>query len=498
VLPEQQALVALDAAMDQTKLTSPSRSNYRGYLRRLYRFALQEGLDLSDNADQSLWPSAPSNDGVSRRAQVAYDRFVRWAIGRSVWPTNVRAKDVLDWSLHEKSQSNQHWRKDYERLQAAWNASTGKGTLPGIEFLPLPPKLNGKYALPLEQWPGHLLHEWQRMCNDASVPLRKGGMRPWRDVTRQLYESRLTLFLGWFGSQGSATDVSGETWASLLSADRCRDYLNWLVVRSGKKCLNPSHTAFLRMVRGFHRFLLGSPHTTIDQFKDLCARCEVEGRDKASRMVRYSTLLQAWQDLLGRVMKAMRSGRSGSDAATLASRQVNVLILGLLATRALRRLNIVTIRLGTNLVRTEDGFVLRFTGDEMKGHRRFETTVPDELTPILEDYLRRGYRALSGRQPADGDLLLLSRNGTPFELGSLGQKVKRLTKRLIGKRVNPHLFRHIVATHAAQVWKMTPTELAAFLDHKSVLTVMKYYEVTSPTQAARRMDELRPNGDSTA
>ena len=43
----------------------------------------------------------------------------------------------------------------------------------------------------------------------------------------------------------------------------------------------------------------------------------------------------------------------------------------------------------------------------------------------------------------------------------------------------------------ARVRKMTPTELAAFLAHRSVLTVMKYYEMTSPARAAERFDVLR-------
>ena len=38
---------------------------------------------------------------------------------------------------------------------------------------------------------------------------------------------------------------------------------------------------------------------------------------------------------------------------------------------------------------------------------------------------------------------------------------------------------------------MTPTELAAFLAHKSVTTLMKFYEVTNPTKAAERLDTFR-------
>jgi hypothetical protein len=113
------------------------------------------------------------------------------------------------------------------------------------------------------------------MCRDASAPLRKGGMRPWRAITKQHYEKSLSKFLGWYLIELTGADLNGEEWASLLSPKHCQAFVNWLVVRSGNDYLNPSHTAFLRTVRGFHRFLLGSDEDTIEAFNELTQRCEV-------------------------------------------------------------------------------------------------------------------------------------------------------------------------------------------------------------------------------
>ncbi len=162
----------------------------------------------------------------------------------------------------------------------------------------------------------------------------------------------------------------------------------------------------------------------------------------------------------------MRVGkRSGYERIRLAQQQVDVIIFGLLVTRALRGANIRGIRIGTNLVAMENGFDLRFSSSEMKGHRKFVTSCPDELVPIIKHYLRHGFKALTGRPAGDGDILLANRRGKPFDRNSFSSKVGRMSQRLIGKPINAHLFRHIVATHAAQVWKLTPTELAAFLAH---------------------------------
>ena len=305
-------------------------------------------------------------------------------------------------------------------------------------------------------------------------------------MTKKYYEARLCLFLGWFATIDSRKIEESDRWAELLSADNCRDYLNWLVSRSGNGHLNPGHPAFLRMVRGLHRFLLGSSSTTIDEFNDLAKRCDVVGRDKSARMVPYADLERGLRTALEAVTKK-REGVVGKSKASL---QVDVIILGLLTTRGLRSLNIREIRIGCNLVETADGFLLRYSEAEMKGHRAFETTIPAEIAQIIKDYLRTGYAKLANRPACEGDHLLLTSAGRPLG-GGFGQRVRRIAQKYIGKRLHPHIFRHIIATHAAQCLKLTPTELAAFLAHRSPMTVMKFYEVTSPSLAAMRFDDLR-------
>jgi site-specific recombinase XerD len=491
VIPLQHALVILDAAMAQKDLRPQSRCNYRSYLRTLYKVLEQEGIDIADDAGGRFWPEAPSR--IPRRAQVAYDRFVKWAIGRNVWPMTVSGNHLLEWSRHEKAKSNAHWRKDYERLQVAWQALAADGKLRDLVFAPLPAKLNAAYAIAVENWPEHLREEWKRMCCDATAPLRKGGMRAWREVTHNQNERRLSQLLGWYQIHDPAAVLTDQTWATLLTAGNCQDYINWLVLRNGKATLNPSHTAFLRMIRGLHRFLLGSEQSVIDEFHEIAKRCDVEERDKADRMVPYPALQSAYEGMLAEVMTEMKKNAKASqaDRKRIASMQVDLLILGLLVGRAPRSANIIGIRIDRNLVVTDGGYDLRFLSSEMKGHRKFETSLPAELVPIVEDYLRVGYRAVTGKMPATGDLLMVNSEGRPFERTAFSSKVIRMSLRLLGKPVNAHLYRHIVATHAAQVWKLTPTELAAFLAHRSPQTCMKFYEVTNPTLAAAKVDDLR-------
>lgn len=491
LVPEQNALVLLDAAMAKKELSSQSRSNYRFYIRRIYRLGDGSGRLVLDDAD-AFWPPVPEDDGVPRRAQVAYQRFVKWAIGRQLWPATVAARDPVAWACGEKADGNAHWRKDYERLRIAWGHLVAAEKLHPLSFAPLPASVTTKYAISTQDWPRHLRDEWQRMVRNASAPLRDGGMRPWRETTRLLYESRLALILGWFVATHPGVGLGDATWATLLSPENCKAYINWLAARAGEDVLNPGHTAILRSIRGLHRFLLGSDPAVVKAFVDLARRCEVEERDKAVRIVPYPTLEAALAKLLARHAEATKTVphklRSPSKLATL---QVNAVLWGLLVCRALRQRNIRQLRVGKNLVETDDGYQLRFEAREMKGHRTFTTTCPSELVPVIRDYLRNGYRTLAGRNPRDGDVLLLTRRGTPFNCRSVGLRVSSLNERLVGKRLGPHIFRHIAATYLAQVRHLTPTELAAFLAHRSPATLMGSYEITSPTKAAARVDEQR-------
>jgi len=402
VIPLQHALVILDAAMFHKDLRPQSRSNYRNYVRNLYKVLEAEGISIEDEAGGRFWPEAPPD--VPRRSQVAYERFVKWAIGRGIWPLTASAANTLEWSQAEKAKSNQHWRKDYGRLQDAWKALATNGKLRDLEFAPLPPKLNAAYAIQVGSWPEHLRDEWKRMCRDATAPLRKGGMRPWREITRKQNETRLALLLGWYQLQHPTDSLTDQTWPTLLTAENCQAYINWLVSRNGKATLNPSHTAFLRMVRGMHRFLLGSEQSVIDEFHELAKRCEVEERDKAIRMVPYETIEAGLQKLLEEVTTMIKKS-SKADAVErkrIASKQVDAIVFGLLVGRTLRSANIIGICIDQNLVATDAGFDLRFAAAEMKGHRKFETSLPAELVQIVHDFLRNGYRWLSGASPGPG------------------------------------------------------------------------------------------------
>lgn len=491
VRPLNEALVSLDAALAKQDLCTQSKCNYRTYLRRLYKETTELHHEIAGNGNGRAWPDFPETVDVPRRVNIAYRHFVVWAIGRGLSPAATRGQDLIDWALGRRQCGSKHWRTDYRRLTEAWRELAFVDLLPKPAFEPLPTLRPPAYALKLPEWPPYLREQWEAMVMEASAPLRRGGMRAWRQISREAYQGKLERYLGWFTRAHPGYDLRHETWNTLLSPDRCRAYVNWLVQQSPNDYINPGHTALLRAIRGFHRFLLGSERSVIEEFNDLLRRVEVQQRDKAARMAPHPVLVHALRDTIDAVSGSARNcPRDGAGRRKLAVRQADTIIFGLLVLRGLRSRNIRDARIHTNLRQTEDGFRLCYSGSEMKGHRAYEVNVPEPLVPVIADYLLYGYQTLTGKKPFQGDSFLVTQKGRPLMKGTFAARVRRITRRAVGRELHPHIFRHVLATHAAQVLRLTPPELAALLGHRSVQTVMRYYEVTSPDLAAGRLDDV--------
>ncbi|HUU95275.1 MAG TPA: hypothetical protein VM487_06025 [Phycisphaerae bacterium] len=100
VMAEQRALLLLEAAMEETELRSQSRSNYRCYIRRIYRIRDPRGVPVVSDDAEGLWPSVPAASGTPSRAVAAYQRFIKWAVGHDIWPRNVEPDDLVQWALN--------------------------------------------------------------------------------------------------------------------------------------------------------------------------------------------------------------------------------------------------------------------------------------------------------------------------------------------------------------------------------------------------------------
>lgn len=202
-------------------------------------------------------------------------------------------------------------------------------------------------------------------------------------------------------------------------------------------------------------------------------------RTKSDHLVPQATLLA-----LGRRLMADAESRREGAASRRAVRYRDGLMIALLAARPLRRRNFTAIQIGRNLVRSGAGYVLLFGAEETKTGAPLEFLFPAILVAELKRYLDH-YRPVlvgqadTGRRPRGrgpaANQLWVSREGSAMSEAGVYDRIVKLTAAGVGRRLNPHQFRHCAATSTAL---QDPTHLdinKSILGHTTIATSERYY-----------------------
>lgn len=168
------------------------------------------------------------------------------------------------------------------------------------------------------------------------------------------------------------------------------------------------------------------------------------------------------------------------------------LLLALLSICALRRKNISELWLGRNLVRQGTSYKVHFAAEEMKGRRRFEFVVPERLVAPLEEYLNTHRPVLAqrykGGEPSQA--LFLTQFGTALSGGHVHYRATLRTRNAFGVGINPHTFRHMLATKLATTTPEAATDAMRALGHASPETTERFYNLATMETAAERFQAM--------
>ncbi len=210
--------------------------------------------------------------------------------------------------------------------------------------------------------------------------------------------------------------------------------------------------------------------------------------------------LQAADDVLKLGLDLMHAAehdrfRTSLDRATLFR---DGLLLALVVSRPLRRANITAIEIGTQLRRRGEHWWLAFEGAAMKGNRRFECSVPEDLTPKLDRYVEVHRPVLidcTRKALAPTKALWISKQGTPMTASAIAYQIKARTEEEFGKPISPHAFRRIYATDIATVDPAHATDIGLGLAHAAMKTSERYYNMAKMVNAGNKhqatIEELR-------
>lgn len=115
----------------------------------------------------------------------------------------------------------------------------------------------------------------------------------------------------------------------------------------------------------------------------------------------------------------------------------------------------------------------RFSAEEVKDDEPLKFPLPKLLTPWMDLYLAH-HRPLLMRNKASSRLWISIRS-TPLADNSIYCRVTHVTKRFVGRSINPHLIRDCVATFIAEVAPEEVQIVAQILGHSTLRTSEEHY-----------------------
>ncbi|RUP07747.1 site-specific integrase [Hyphomicrobium sp.] len=168
----------------------------------------------------------------------------------------------------------------------------------------------------------------------------------------------------------------------------------------------------------------------------------------------------------------------------------NGLAIALLAARSLmRRNNLAMIKIDYNLIKEGAGYVLRFSGDEMKGRTRRGGPVPTALTPFIDRFIEIYRPRLLLGKSDEHNMLFISGMGNPITPHNLSDEIGKITFAVFGRRVTAHEFRHATGSSMAKEDPDHVGLVPTILGHAHYRTSESYYIVADEMAAFNRYDK---------
>jgi site-specific recombinase XerC len=327
-------------------------------------------------------------------------------------------------------------------------------------------------ALPVSEWPLIDRQAWMTAQMTGDVFDDEGRAAHWATRTRQTNEQHYGRWLGYLRWTGTFN-------AAAAPADR--------VTRETVRAYN-RHLASIVAARTRLSMLVGlkvmmqamAPDRNWRWLQEACNRVQINAkpsRDKRKRMRPTAEIFAAASTELEQLP---RTGLSVKQA--LAYR--DALMLALLAARPLRVKNFSALELGRHLVDLEGGWLITIPAEETKTHQPVSFELPEPLLPWFERYLS-AVRPLFPHA-AESSRLWLGKEGVLHDARSVYQRIMKLTRRLFGTPINPHLLRDCAASSLAAVSSDMARAAAPLLGHRQFSTTERFYIQADYLAASRR------------
>jgi integrase/recombinase XerD len=219
----------------------------------------------------------------------------------------------------------------------------------------------------------------------------------------------------------------------------------------------------------------------------------IKGRAKVKRQQHHLVTSEKLYDLGMNLMDGALSSDKPPTSWRVQTAFRDGLIIALLALIPLRRRTLEALRIGKQLVRSGEYWLLEIPAEDVKTKRPLDYPLSLELSRRIDIYVNQIRSRTAGANTHD--YLWASSRGRPLRGQLIYNAVRRRTRKALGFPINLHRFRLAAATF----WSMQdPTNVRGakdLLGHASFATTEKYYIMAQSRLAgralARAIDGLR-------
>lgn len=332
--------------------------------------------------------------------------------------------------------------------------------------------MTARKVWPIRDWPPDDRAAWEAAIATGDIFDGRGPAAHWSAGSRRSIASGYGRWIGYI--------VEAEPDAlTLPPADRVTPARVERFIETLRGTVTPAgvHNYVKHLYDAIRMMALGRDWCWLQETARRLQRLVVP-RNKRPRMVDADRLWQLGFDLM--------HGADADEAPGPLERAIRFrdgLMFALLIARPVRRRNLVGIRLGHNLKRNGDGYVLVYSGEETKNHQPLEFPLPEVLAPMIDRYLTVHRPCVPGSGTHDG--FWESAKGGPLGSEAVYDRICRRTRAAFGHPINPHLFRDIAATMLAVEDPAHVGVAKDLLGHTRLDMTERYYNQADALEASR-------------
>ncbi|SCY92412.1 tyrosine-type recombinase/integrase [Microvirga guangxiensis] len=331
-------------------------------------------------------------------------------------------------------------------------------------------------ALPVSEWPQMDQDAWATAQANGDIFDEGGHAAHWAPRTRLTniqHYGRWLGYLRWTSTLDQASAPAGRVTRQAVRTYNC--HLEGLVAPRTR----------LSMLLGLKVMMQAmAPDRNWRWLQEACNRVQINARPSKDRRARMRPTAEIFAAAIAELERIPADSLSIDQAVAYR----DALMLALLAVRPLRVKNFSALELGRHLNSTDRGWLISIPAEETKTRQPVSFELPEPLVPWFERYLAEV--RLLFPQAQESTRLWLGKEGVLRDPHAVYHRVTKLTRRLFGAPINPHLLRDCAASSLAAVSADTARAAAPLLGHRHFSTTERHYIQANNLAASRRVSAL--------